>query len=393
MCGERAASSTYRERPPMPLETRQQLHLPPRHDLVSEMQRRGWVQIHGAVELATVQALCDEIADELRDPSVPPESGTPRVDLADTSTWPTAGGRRVIEAVPTRGSGGAGCCCASEAWQALIASPALNAALNCLLGEGCWELPLNEPYHGGVVGSEYVRHWYAPVMFPEDHASIEKDSSTTTGSVLLRQGFRTKAAAAALLGDAVSWRTNEGDGWTVEQDLALQRARLPSKEGQLVSWKAVAAAVGGGRTAQQCRERWGGLQPWTVEEDERLLSLYDKYGPAWTKITQQAGLQDRSKRHVRVRVANLLEPGADVLPVAGETTELREERAAAEWEAVNRRRVRGKGWHVDIGPGFSTDWRRTADGHCYQGCVVLVLLTDCAPGQGGTCFVSRSHHR
>lgn len=29
----------------------------------------------------------------------------------------------------------------------------------------------------------------------------------------------------------------------------------------------------------------------------------------------------------------------------------------------------------------------------YQGCVVLVLLTDCAPGQGGTCFVTGSHRR
>lgn len=381
----------------MPLEKRQQLQPSRPDDLASEMHQRGWVQIRGAVEPATVQALCDEIADELRDPSVPPESGTPRVDLADTSTWPTGGARRVIEAVPTRGSGGAGCCTASEGWQTLIANPGLIAALNCLLGEGCWELPLNEPYRGGVIGSEYVRHWYAPVMFPEELAPVDKDGSTTTGSVLLRQGFSKKEAAAAPLGDALSWRTNEGDGWTAEQDTALQHARLPSRstEGQPVSWKAVAAAVGGGRTAKQCRERWGGLQPWTAEEDERLLGLYREYGPAWTKIAQQSGLQDRSKRHVRVRVASLLEPSADLLSAAGsgETGEHREKRAAAEWEAVNRRRVRGKGWHVDIGPGFSTDWRRTADGHCYQGCVVLVLLTDCAPGQGGTCFVNRSHHR
>ena len=50
------------------------------------------------------------------------------------------------------------------------------------------------------------------------------------------------------------------------------------------------------------------------------------------------------------------------------------------WQAVNRRRVRGKGWHIDIGPGFDTDWRRRLAGHPYQGAVVLVLLSDWAPG-------------
>ena len=50
------------------------------------------------------------------------------------------------------------------------------------------------------------------------------------------------------------------------------------------------------------------------------------------------------------------------------------------WQVVNRRRVRGKGWHIDIGPGFDTDWRRRLAGHPYQGAVVLVLLSDWAPG-------------
>ncbi len=307
----------------------------------------------------------------------------------------------MIEAVPTRGSGGAGCCSASEAWQTLIASPALVSALDCLLGEDCWELPLNEPYQGGVIGNDYVRHWYAPVMFPEDLPPLEADGFTTRG-MRERQVLDTKGAAAAPLGDAASWRTNEGEGWTVEQDAALQNARLPStdQQQQPVSWKVVAATVGGGRTAKQCRERWGGLQPWAATEDQRLLSLYDECGPAWTKIAQQCGLPDRSKRHVRARVATLLAERDCVSAVERTCTTgsdraevQREERAAAEWEAVNRRRVRGKGWHVDIGPGFSTDWRRTAYGHSYQGCVVLVLLTDCAPGQGGTCFVSGSHRR
>lgn len=32
------------------------------------------------------------------------------------------------------------------------------------------------------------------------------------------------------------------------------------------------------------------------------------------------------------------------------------------WQPVNRRRFRGKGWHIDIGPGFDGTWMRTLEG-------------------------------
>ena len=64
---------------------------------------------------------------------------------------------------------------------------------------------------------------------------------------------------------------------------------------------------------------------------------------------------------------------------------------SSRWEPVNRRRVRGKGWHVDVGPGFAFDGVRTSEGHPCQGAIVLVLLSDCAPGGGGTAFVRGSH--
>ena len=206
------------------------------------------------------------------------------------------------------------------------------------------------------------------------------------------------ASAAVDLGDEGGWRTNEGEGWTAEEDTALLASRWPEGAGggrkQPVGWKAVAAAVGGGRSAKQCRERWGGLQPWTAEEDARLLALYDARGPAWSAIAQQSGLQDRTKRHLRARAAQLLKERAASAPDgAGMDEGEAAQRAAREWEAVNRRRVRGKGWHVDIGPGFDTDWLRTAEGHRFQGCVVLVLLSDCGPGQGGTALATRSHSR
>ena len=46
---------------------------------------------------------------------------------------------------------------------------------------------------------------------------------------------------------------------------------------------------------------------------------------------------------------------------------------------------------MDIGPGFSTEHKRTPSGHEYQGLVVLVLLSDWLPGGGGTAMVPGSH--
>jgi len=70
---------------------------------------------------------------------------------------------------------------------------------------------------------------------------------------------------------------------------------------------------------------------------------------------------------------------------------LREEEAWWRWQPVNRRRVLGKGWHIDIGPGFDLCWERTLAGHPYQGVVALILLSDWLPGHGGTVLATGSH--
>uniref|UniRef100_A0A7S1TN59 Phytanoyl-CoA dioxygenase n=1 Tax=Phaeomonas parva TaxID=124430 RepID=A0A7S1TN59_9STRA len=62
------------------------------------------------------------------------------------------------------------------------------------------------------------------------------------------------------------------------------------------------------------------------------------------------------------------------------------------WQPVSRRRVRGKGWHIDAGPGFTADMVRTVRGHPFQGAVLLLLLSDHSrEGGGNTCFVRGSH--
>eukprot|EP01094_Clydonella_sp_ATCC50884_P004022 TRINITY_DN13106_c0_g1_i1.p1 TRINITY_DN13106_c0_g1~~TRINITY_DN13106_c0_g1_i1.p1 ORF type:complete len:415 (-),score=43.10 TRINITY_DN13106_c0_g1_i1:66-1124(-) len=65
--------------------------------------------------------------------------------------------------------------------------------------------------------------------------------------------------------------------------------------------------------------------------------------------------------------------------------------ADAHWQPVSRRRVRGKGWHIDAGPGFEGHELRTLEGDPRQGLVLLFLLSDCAPGHGGTAVVCGSH--
>ena len=84
----------------------------------------------------------------------------------------------------------------------------------------------------------------------------------------------------------------------------------------------------------------------------------------------------------------LLESWKDEIRRAPFTSEIVD--APNRWQPVSRRRFRGKGWHVDIGPGFSTDAIRTIQGHPYQGLVVLILLSDWLPGGGGTVMVPGS---
>ena len=67
--------------------------------------------------------------------------------------------------------------------------------------------------------------------------------------------------------------------------------------------------------------------------------------------------------------------------------------AAECWQPVNRRRVRGKGWHIDWGPGFEKVGKgvRTLEGHPYQGVIILVVLSEWQPGGGGTVVIPGSH--
>ena len=291
--------------------------------------------------------------------------------MSSPGTWPRGSQRRVIEVVPP----GVG-----EHWGALVASPKLRHALDALLGADAWELPSNQP-HGGPCA---IRHWYCPVVFPEaDCAATSSDASRVTRD------------------DASSWRRGDvGKGappWSPEEDAVLYASRAKD-----LPWERVAAAVGNGRTPKQCRERY--QPPWTAKEDAALLELCAKHAGSWQQITNKMQPSRAcTKRQVRERAAALgdargaektaPERRAEGKGVTATAVSSRgsEDGARTDWVPVNRRRVRGKGWHVDIGPGFDTDAARHVFGDPCQGCVALVLLSDWREGGGGTAFVAGSH--
>ena len=61
------------------------------------------------------------------------------------------------------------------------------------------------------------------------------------------------------------------------------------------------------------------------------------------------------------------------------------------WQPVSRRRFRGKGWHLDVGPGFPMDGLRSAAGHPCQCVILLLILSEWEAGGGGTCAIAGSH--
>ena len=332
-------------------------------------RRDGIVVLDGVLAGSALESFREQVSRELTKPCIPPESGTPEgVRLSSPETWPRGSQRRVIEVVPP----GVG-----EHWGALAASPKLRHALDALLGADAWELPSNQP-HGGPCA---IRHWYCPVVFPESSASSAATSSD-------------KARGATLYDDASSWRRGDvgkdAPPWSKQEDAVLYASRAED-----LPWESVAAAVGNGRTPKQCRERY--QPPWTAEDDAALLELCSKHEGSWQQITNKMQpARACTKRQVRERAAALARLRGDEKTTTKEKgfrapPPTRNSDAKPAWVPVNRRRVRGKGWHVDIGPGFDTDAARHVHGDPCQGCVALVLLSDWRAGGGGTAFVAGSH--
>ncbi|KAA0173087.1 hypothetical protein FNF27_05436 [Cafeteria roenbergensis] len=93
--------------------------------------------------------------------------------------------------------------------------------------------------------------------------------------------------------------------WTAEEDEALRRSVAKG----MANWGAVARDVPG-RTAKQCRERWGNyLAPnvvqggWTGAEDLLLLERHRDLGRKWATIAR--AIKGRSENSVKLRFKSL----------------------------------------------------------------------------------------
>ena len=128
---------------------------------------------------------------------------------------------------------------------------------------------------------------------------------------------------------------------------------------------------------------------WTVDHEPRhwyfpIVFPEHEYPPAAHSATSEAG---RASPDARRRI--LLHSWRDELAVAPFTAEAQD--ARGRWQPVSRRRFRGKGWHIDVGPGFPNDGLRYAAGHPFQCVVLLLLLSDSDAGGGGTVMIPGSH--
>mmetsp|Transcript_64713 Transcript_64713/g.204312 ORF Transcript_64713/g.204312 Transcript_64713/m.204312 type:complete len:372 (-) Transcript_64713:19-1134(-) len=332
--------------------------------VAAEVMERGYGVVRCALTPSQVAVLAGEVARELAEPSEPAlaESGARPVQLEDAASWPAGTQRRVFEAVPPGGAG---------PWSAVAESPRLRAALDELLGEGGWELPLNRPLPPGGTREDFVRHWYCPVTFPEGRG--EK---------------RPVGQPANLQSLALPGNDGTGPPWTAAEDAALAAA-VEAGPG----WAAAAAAVLPGRNKKMCRERW--CPAWTPEEDARLLRCVEGLGGAHApkKLADAFGGAERTLLQVQARAFHLVAARAAHGVGPGAAQHSQEPDPSSLWTAINRRRSPHRGWHLDAGPGLSTSHHRTAAGHPYQGLVLLVLLSDWPPGGGGTAVVAGSHRQ
>jgi hypothetical protein len=90
------------------------------------------------------------------------------------------------------------------------------------------------------------------------------------------------------------------DPFSPEEDAKLRNLMGAMGQG---NWTEIAGHLPG-RTPRQCRERWKlylspelKLEPWSLEDEQRLLKMYFTVGPKWTLIART--FPDRTSNNVK----------------------------------------------------------------------------------------------
>ena len=95
--------------------------------------------------------------------------------------------------------------------------------------------------------------------------------------------------------------------WTEEEDKILKEK---AEEFNYKNWNSIATFIPG-RTSIQCSARYRRIRPglikgaWDKEEDNKLLSLYEKYGKNWAAISKE--MPHRTGKQIRDRFLNSLD--------------------------------------------------------------------------------------
>ena len=95
--------------------------------------------------------------------------------------------------------------------------------------------------------------------------------------------------------------------WTEEEDRILKEK---AEEYKYKNWNLIANFIPG-RTSIQCSARYRRIRPglikgaWDKEEDNKLLSLYEKYGKNWAAISKE--MPHRTGKQIRDRFLNSLD--------------------------------------------------------------------------------------
>ena len=95
--------------------------------------------------------------------------------------------------------------------------------------------------------------------------------------------------------------------WTEEEDNILKKK---AEEYNYKNWNSIANFIPG-RTSIQCSARYRRIRPglikgaWSKEEDDKLLSLYEKYGKNWAAISKE--MPHRTGKQIRDRFLNSLD--------------------------------------------------------------------------------------
>jgi len=95
--------------------------------------------------------------------------------------------------------------------------------------------------------------------------------------------------------------------WTEEEDRILKEK---AEEFKYKNWNSIANFIPG-RTSIQCSARYRRIRPglikgaWDKDEDNKLLSLYEKYGKNWAAISKE--MPHRTGKQIRDRFLNSLD--------------------------------------------------------------------------------------